>query len=359
VDPLDTGDPPPPTGSCVVVVSDDPATVLGLERVLARAGLVEVHTALDPRRAAPVMREVAPDLLILDADTRDLEPRALTRQAGRHCGGDPLPILVLARPGAEGADLARAAGATDLLRKPLDLAEAVLRVGTLLEGRRLRRALRCRLAELEVRAERAAAEAESTTLEALERLCRAVEVRDGATGRHTRRIGDLAAALGRAIGLTPQEVEMLRRAAPLHDVGKIGIPDAILLKPSRLDADEMAVMRGHAALGAKILNGSRSRAMRLARIIAESHHERWDGAGYPAGLRGHAIPIEARIVALVDAFDALTHERPYRPATSTPAALAELRAAAGSHFDPELVEPFVRIVRERAAGTRAAVRTTR
>jgi PAS domain S-box-containing protein/putative nucleotidyltransferase with HDIG domain len=176
--------------------------------------------------------------------------------------------------------------------------------------------------------------------EALQRLAIAAEYRDDETGQHTRRVGDLSARLAAELGLAAEEVELLRRAAPLHDVGKIGIPDTILLKPGRLTPDEFDQVKTHTVIGAKMLAGGGFPLLETAECIARSHHERWDGTGYPAGLAGGDIPLAGRIVAIADVFDALTHNRPYKSAWSKEEGLAEIEAQRGRQFDPELVDAF-------------------
>lgn len=183
---------------------------------------------------------------------------------------------------------------------------------------------------------------ESTQLEILERLAAAAEFRDDDTGKHTRRVGEVSARIARSMGLDDEQVELIRRAAPLHDVGKIAIPDGILRKPRKLTPEEMAVMRTHTVIGSQMLSGGKSRLINLAERIARSHHERWDGRGYPDGLRSSAIPLEARIVAVADVFDALCSDRPYRKAWSAEDAIAEIMRLRGSHFDPAIVDAFTR-----------------
>jgi PAS domain S-box-containing protein len=179
--------------------------------------------------------------------------------------------------------------------------------------------------------------------EVLQRLAVAAEYRDDETGQHTRRVGDLSARLAAGLGLAGEEVELLRRAAPLHDVGKIGIPDAILLKPGRLTPEEFERVKTHTVIGADMLAGGGFPLLESAERIARSHHERWDGTGYPSGLAGHDIPLDGRIVALADVFDALTHDRVYTSAWSQDDALAEIEAQRGRQFDPELVDTFLRL----------------
>ena len=193
-------------------------------------------------------------------------------------------------------------------------------------------------------------ELDGARVEVVERLARAAEFRDDDTGHHLRRVGGRSAALARQLGLTAVEVEIVRRASPLHDVGKIGIPDSILLKPGPLLPAEEAVMRTHPVLGARILEGGESALVRAAEVIALFHHERWDGAGYPQGLAGEAIPLPARIVALVDFYDALTHDRPYRRAWQRERVIELIREETGARFDPALAAAFLALLREEPGG---------
>lgn len=177
--------------------------------------------------------------------------------------------------------------------------------------------------------------------ETLQLLAVASEFRDDETAQHTERIGELAAAIGARMGLSAESLALLREAAPLHDIGKLAIPDSVLLKPARLTAEEQELMQTHTTLGARLLFGSRSPTLQLAGVVAESHHERWDGDGYPLGLIGSDIPLVGRVVAVADVFDALTHERPYKPAWPAEQAVALIRSAAGTQFDPRVVEAFL------------------
>ena len=184
------------------------------------------------------------------------------------------------------------------------------------------------------------AELEEARRETLYRLALAAEYRDDDTFKHTKRIGDTAALLAAEVGLPESDVELIRDAAPLHDIGKLGVSDTVLLKPGKLTGDELEHMRRHAETGAGILSGSSSDVLRAAEEIARCHHEWWDGTGYPMGLRGDDIPLCARIVALADVFDALTHRRPYKPAWPVEEAVAEVRRLRGLQFDPDVVDAF-------------------
>jgi CHASE2 domain-containing sensor protein len=186
-------------------------------------------------------------------------------------------------------------------------------------------------------------ELRETQLEIIRRLGQAAESRDEETGLHIERIGRLCEALGTAIGMPAAEVELLRHASAMHDIGKIGIPDRVLLKPGSLDPEEWEILRAHTTIGASILSGSHLELVQLAEQIARTHHERWDGSGYPAGLRGEEIPLAGRICAVCDVFDALVSERPYKEAWTLDTALAELALLSGSHLDPRLVDAFLGI----------------
>ncbi len=185
---------------------------------------------------------------------------------------------------------------------------------------------------------------EDPSLEILERLALAAAFRDGSTHEHNKRVADLTGRLCRVLGQSNQEVEMMRRAAILHDIGKIHIADQILLKPASLSPTEFQTMQSHTTVGAQILGGSNIRVLQLAAEIALSHHERWDGNGYPYGLAGTAIPLSGRIVGVVDVFDALTNERPYKTAWSVEDALEEIRFQSGRLFDPEVVAAFSEVM---------------
>ncbi len=194
-------------------------------------------------------------------------------------------------------------------------------------------------------------ELDSAHAKALKRLSLSAEYRDDETFHHTERVGDTAAEIAARLGLDESQACRLRQAAPLHDIGKLAIPDRILLKPGKLSPQELEVMKTHAARGAELLHGSDSPVLEMATVIAGSHHERWDGSGYPAGLAGEAIPLVGRIVAVADVFDALTHDRPYKTAWTVKQALDEIENGAGSQFDPRVVAAFLAIQEQPAPST--------
>lgn len=329
----------------ILAVDDEPANLSLLHRILSRAGFESFKGLTDPRQVLPVYQSFGPDLILLDLNMPHLDGFAVMKQlAPRIAEGPYLPILVLtADITAETKQKALAAGAKDFIVKPFDPIEVLLRIENLLETRILHRRLQNQNAMLEERVRERTRELDEARLEILDRLAIAAEYRDDDTRDHTRRVGQNAMLVARALALPPDEVEMLRRAAPLHDLGKIGIPDSILLKPDKLTREEFEIMKTHTTIGAKILAGVRSPLLQLAEEIALTHHERWDGAGY-AHLEGEAIPLAGRIVAVVDTFDALTHDRPYKRAWTVGEAVKEISRVSGTQFDPRVVDAFMSVV---------------
>jgi two-component system response regulator RpfG len=238
------------------------------------------------------------------------------------------------------------AGITDFLTKPVDARECLARCRNLLTLRRQQLALEDRRRLLEHMVEDATREVREREKETLLRLARAGEFRDEETGYHLIRMARYSRLIANALGLDRDEAETVELAAPLHDIGKIGIPDQILLKPAKLDAAEWQVMQRHPVIGHEILKGSASKYVRMGALIALGHHEKYDGSGYPNGLVGDHIPLCARIVAVADVYDALTSVRPYKSAWSSDEALEFVASQAGRHLDPRLVEAFAGLKKE-------------
>jgi putative two-component system response regulator len=337
-----------PSDARIVILDDEPANVEFLHHVLRGQGYGDLLGSTDARRIATQLDEVRPDLVILDLMMPGFDGFEFMEHLHAWLPTDDyVPVLVVTGDtSAQTRRRALAAGAADFLTKPLSPAEVRLRVRNLLHTRFLHSALRGQNVLLEGRVAERTAELDEARQDILDRLARAAEFRDDDTGQHTHRVARLAGRLAQVLGLPEEEVELIRKAAPLHDVGKIGIPDSILLKEGRLTREERALMETHAAIGARILSGSRSSLLRLAEEIALTHHERWDGEGYPQGLSGSAIPLSGRIVAVADVFDSLTHVRPYKRAWTVRETLAEFRAGAGRQFDPDLVEVLLRVAPE-------------
>ncbi len=309
-------------------MDDEPSAREFTEILLREAGYTHVLTASSVTEAIHVLTQERPDLVLLDWHLGADDSGIVIRRLRMSYPDEIIPVIVLTADMAPAVKhSALAAGASDFLNKPFDITEAQLRIRNYLEMRRL---YQSRARELEL-----------ARLETLERLARAAEYRDDLTGQHILRVGRLSEQIGRVLGLDEERLFQLRHAAPLHDVGKIGVPDAILRKPAPLTAEEWAVMRQHTIIGARILEGCIYPVIQMAQTIALTHHERWDGNGYPQGLQGEQIPLWGRIVAVVDAYDAMTNDRPYRPALSHEQAIETLRAEREKQFDPEVVDAFL------------------
>jgi len=326
----------------ILIVDDQEANVRLLEKILQRAGYTNLISIRDPREVLPSFIEHQPDLILLDLNMPHLDGLAVMRQLEPHIPkGAFVPILVLTAeilPAAK--QTALSIGAKDFLTKPFDTVEVLLRIHNLLETRCLYVKLQHLNETLEAKVEERTRELEDAQFEMLERLARAAEFRDDDTGQHTQRVGQLAGIVARAAELPEHQCELIRQAAKLHDIGKIGIPDRILLKPGKLLAEEYAQMKFHTAWGAKILAASHFPIIQLAAEIAMFHHEKWDGTGYN-GISGEQIPLAARIVTLADVFDVLTHARPYKNAWTLDDTLAEIKSQSGRLFDPKLAEMFL------------------
>lgn len=330
----------------ILVIDDQESNLQILERMCHSAGYERVKTVSDPRQALDAFDEAKPDLVLLDLVMPHLDGFEVMAQIrARLQREEYLPILVLTTDvSPESRQKALSIGAKDFVNKPFDRGEVELRIRNLLETRFVYRELRRNNENLEIMVLERTSDLEEARLEILERLAVAAEYRDDTTGQHTRRVGRVSALISRALGLDKEEVELMERAAPLHDVGKIGVPDQILLKGGRLTPEEFSLMKTHTSIGAKILGHSRNRLLQFAEEIALYHHEHWDGTGYTPGLAGEAIPLSARIVAIADVYDSLTHVRPYKRAWSKEEAVTEIKAGTGSHFDPEVVGAFLEIV---------------
>ena len=333
------------TTARVLIVDDQPSNVALLEGILHEEDFTSFRSVTDSREVLSAFIEYVPDLILLDLQMPFLNGFEILQQL-RACvpPNDFLPILVLtADITPEAKRRALAQGALDFLTKPFDATEVVLRIKNLLQTRALHLQLRGRNQLLDQKVRDRTAELEATQVEILERLALAAEYRDDDTGEHTKRVGQTCARIAEALGWSATDVELLRRAAPLHDVGKIAISDLILLKAGKLTPAEFETMKTHTILGAKMLSGGRFPLLQLAERIALTHHERWDGTGY-MGMRGEAIPMAGRIVTVADVFDALTSERPYKKAWPLDDAIAEIQRQSGRQFDPRAVDAFLKMV---------------
>jgi putative two-component system response regulator len=339
----------------ILVVDDEAAVRRLLERLLVAEGY-EVLLAEDGEAALSLAWSGRIDTVLLDMRMPGMSGLDVCRQLR----GDPrtahTPVLFVT--GASDRLFRREAlqaGASDFVAKPFDEVELLARLrnsvrlklyydGVARERVDLHHTVERRTHDLEAattRLERLQHELAVARHETIERLARAAEYRDDETAAHLHRMSHYCHLLGQRVGLEDYACEMLRIASPMHDVGKVGIPDHILLKPGRLTPDEFQIMKQHAEIGYRILSGSNSELVQLAALIAHTHHEKWDGSGYPQGLAGDSIPIEGRIAAVADVFDALTSDRPYKRAWTIDEAVAFLRAGRAQHFDPVLVDMFL------------------
>jgi putative two-component system response regulator len=331
----------------ILIVDDEPNNVDLLRRLLERAGFSRIESTNDSREAVDLYVKFRPDLILLDLHMPHRDGLEVMDELNQIAEASYLPILMLTgddTPEAKREALSR--GAKDFLNKPFHSDEVLLRIRTLLETRFLYLQIQSQNQMLEAKVRDRTRELEAAQIEIIERLARAAEFRDDNTGQHTERVGQMAALLARQLGLPDPQVSLIRRAAPLHDVGKIGIPDSVLLKLGKLTADEFEIVKTHTTIGARILSGSHFTILRLAEEIAFNHHERWDGNGY-VGIAGSAIPLVGRIVAVADVFDALTQKRPYKAAWAVSDAIGEIDRQRNRQFDPALVDAFLRIIEQR------------
>jgi len=332
------------TDAPVLVVDDDDSVGRALARILRRAGFADVVVETDPRAAIERCAQRDFDAILLDLHMPGVDGfEVMDALAAKRSAEDYSPILVLT--GDQRIDVkerALVSGARDFVEKPFEPTEVVARLRNLVETRRLNRRLQSFNAALAARVSERTEEVVAAKLEVLERLARAGEYRDDTTGVHAKRVGTLSGLLARELGLDHERAFMIEQAAPLHDIGKIGIPDAILLKQGGLNEEEVVTMRRHTVIGAAILSGSRHDMMQTAERIALTHHEHWNGRGYPQALRRDEIPLEGRIVAVADAFDSLTNDRPYRRACSVERAVAEILKWRTRQFAPDVVDALLR-----------------
>jgi len=331
----------------ILIVDDIPTNIQLLKKILASAGYENIFSTSDPREALPLYVDNNIDLLLLDIRMPHLSGFDVMEQLKASIPNDYLPIMVLTAELTHETRLqSLASGAKDFLTKPFERLETLQRIRNILEVRLLHKKVSQQNEELEKKVQIRTQQLENSRYEVIQRLGLAAEYKDNETGNHVLRMSQFSKLLALAAGLSKEESETILNAAPMHDIGKIGIPDRVLLKPGKLDAEEWEVMQSHVEIGAKILSGSSSVLMESAREIALTHHEKWDGSGYPNGVSGEDIPISGRICAICDVFDALTSERPYKEAWPIDKAMQLIRDESGKQFDPELVDIFESILDE-------------
>jgi two-component system, response regulator RpfG len=327
----------------VLIVDDLFSSRLLLAEIVRQIdGKLNLELFDTPSRALEYARNNRVDMVLTDYKLPEFDGVQLVRQIRSlpHCIDVPIVVITVVDDRRVRYE-ALEAGATDFLIKPLDEHETRARCANLLDLRRHKIVLSDQARVLQYQVDKSVAEIHERELETLSKLAKAGEFRDRTTGNHLTRMARYSALIGTNLGLAPETVHVLEVAAPMHDIGKIGIPDSILLKEGPLTPEEDGVMKTHPRIGYDILKGSPSKYLSMGAIIALGHHEKFDGSGYPNGLHGEDIPIVGRVVAVADVFDALVSERPYKHAWTIEEGFAYLQGQKGKHFDPRCVEAFI------------------
>lgn len=325
----------------ILVVEDSAINLTVLTGIIARIPGTSVVGKADPRAALDLCRGEIFDIVLVDYTMPGINGVDFIRALRADPRSQHVPIVMITADSNRAVRLeAVEAGATDFLQKPVDPHELQVRVGNLMTLRQAQLDLADRAIWLAREVDKATANLLAREEEMIWRLARAIETRDGGTGDHISRVAVISRMIAEQLGLDPRHCRDIYVAAPLHDVGKIGVPDAILNKPGRLSPEERAEVERHVTFGEEILRDGTSDLLRVAERIAASHHERWDGTGYPHGLAGTKIPLEGRIVAVADVFEALCTPRPYKCAWTPEDARREILAQSGRHFDPACVAAF-------------------
>ncbi len=326
----------------ILIIDDKKTNIKILVEALRDAYNISVATS--GRQALDGLSIIQPDLILLDVMMPDMDGYQVCKELKADPSAAETPVIFITALN-DPSDKARAfqAGGVDYITKPVEVMEVRARVKTHLTLEKAKKSLQFQNMTLEQRVTERTRELFDTRIELIRRLSTAAEYRDSDTGDHIVRMSRYCKLLAERMGLPPADCEEIYVASPMHDIGKIGIPDQILRKPGRLDAEEWRIMKTHTTIGGKILSGADYPLLKTARVIALTHHERWDGTGYPAGLAGEKIPMAGRIVGLCDVFDALTSVRPYKDAWPMDKAAQTIRKDAGTHFDPAMVECFLDI----------------
>ena len=327
----------------ILVVDDTPENIDVLAGILKE--VYKLKFAINGEKALSIARAKQPlDLILLDIEMPGMDGYEVCRQLKQDESTKKIPVIfVTAKSEAEAEEKGFKIGGVDYITKPVNPSIVRERVKTHLalydQNRVLEEKIKERTAELREAFELI----KNNSLDTINRLSKAAEYKDKDMGAHILRMASYSVTVARAMGVDEATVQSILYAAPMHDIGKIGIPDRILLKPGKLDADEWKIMKQHAEIGAKILEGSDADFIKLGREIALSHHEKWNGTGYPQGLKKDNIPLAGRIVAIADVFDALTTKRPYKDPLPLEKAYAIINESRGSHFDPDVVDAFFKV----------------
>lgn len=325
----------------ILIIDDEPANIKVLEKTLNREGFSNITSTTDPRDGVAFYQANPFDLVLLDLNMPHMNGFEVLDKIRELSADEYPPVLILTAQSDRDSRLrALDGGARDFITKPFDRVELLTRIRNMLEVRLLHKTIKNQNVILEQKVLERTKELHETRLEIVRRLGRAAEYRDNETGLHIIRMSKYSQLIGLKHGMNELEADNLLNASPMHDIGKLGIPDAVLLKPGKLNEGEWEIMKQHPTIGAEILSNHTSELMEIAQSIALNHHEKWDGTGYPRGLAGCEIPLSARIVAIADVFDALTSERPYKNAWPVEEATQYIMDNRGKHFDPELVDHF-------------------
>lgn len=329
----------------ILIVDDLEVNIKLLEHILHNAGYHNITSTMDPVGVHELHRANNYDLILLDMQMPNMDGMEVMASLKTIETGDYLPVIVItAQPGHKLHALQ--AGAKDFISKPFEMAEVLARVHNMLEVRLLHSALQQHNHLLEQRVKERTLDLQESYLETLFTMTRAAEHKDEDTGAHVKRISYYCREFSALLGQDKPFVEQIFFASPMHDIGKIGIPDHILLKPEGFNADEWEIMKGHAAMGAEILGNSHSPYLQMGAVIALNHHERWDGGGYPSGKRGEEIPLSARIMNICDVYDALRSKRPYKAAFEHSTAVEIISKGDGrtqpGHFEPAILDAFIK-----------------
>lgn len=326
--------------STLLLVDDEPVNIKLVQKMLLQAGYSNILSTQYPEQVKDLFLNHEIDLILLDLNMPKISGFEILKQL-RSLKELVPPILVLtAQQSREARCAALECGARDFVSKPFDRLELLARVRNLLEVHLFQKSIKFQNQILEHTVMERTQELRSTQLEIVRRLGRAAEFRDNETGYHIIRMSQISEIIAREVGMQEPDRDLLLNASPMHDIGKIGIPDSILLKPGKLDKTEWKVMQTHTTIGGDILSGDDCEVLAMAREIALTHHERWDGKGYPNALSQDEIPLVGRIVAVADVFDALTSDRSYKKAWGLEESLDYMKDNSGKHFDPNLVSVF-------------------
>ena len=353
-----------PRDAKVMIIDDEPANISVVKAYLAEEGFDNFITTTESRSALGMIHEKNPDIVLLDINMPEVSGLEILEELQRDDMLSLIPTVILTASTDSQTKLeALRFGAADFLAKPVDPSELILRFENVLAVKAYQDHLAEYSEKLEKQVRLRTAELVRSRQEAIHCLARAGEYRDDDTGHHVTRVGRYSALIARQLGFPEEAVELIEQAAQLHDVGKIGIPDAVLHKPGKLDPQEFEIIQDHCSIGRRIINplsheesirlkshtsvgmqimgSTTSPVLKLAAVIASTHHEKWDGSGYPKGLAGNAIPIEGRIVAVADVFDALSSSRPYKDAFPIEKCIQILVEGRGTHFDPRVLDAFL------------------